>query len=202
MIIVPKLRRIVPAEYVAYPWKNGLGKSMRIASDGKDPFGWRISLSRIESSGPFSQYSNYQRFLVPLSEGNLRLRHGREPWVEIARLEVQAFSGDLKTEAECERPVDDFNVLMKQDSGTASVLVARFGKSEETELPIAGQVHYLYCVQGSLLCSVTANGQSERIAAGETLEVVSKRREVSALRAQGLATDPTEIIWVTLHIKE
>ena len=57
------------------PWKNGGGvtrEALRVPPSG-DPFQWRVSLAQIDASGPFSDFTGYDRTLVLLEGGGLSL---------------------------------------------------------------------------------------------------------------------------------
>ena len=179
-------RKLSKEQYVTYTWKNGRGQSVRIAGDAADPFNWRISISRIESSGPFSNYTDYQRFLIPLTEGRLRLRHEGKQWIDVPRMHVHSFKGDWETEAACEKPIDDFNVMVRGNV-EASVVAVMLAKGQATPLRIEGHRHYLYCVAGAFELG-------EQINAGDTLEVIQRGR-LAPFKA---LTDRTEVIVVTL----
>src|SRR5580692_4018189 len=59
----------------ATPWKNGGGvtrEAIRVPP-GADPFGWRVSFAQIDASGPFSDFSGYERHMVLLRGAGVRL---------------------------------------------------------------------------------------------------------------------------------
>ena len=63
-------------------WRNGMGVSWDIATDGgagRDDFGWRLAIARIDSDVPFSHYPQVDRIFT-LIEGqglNLDFADGR-----------------------------------------------------------------------------------------------------------------------------
>lgn len=60
------------------PWKNGGGlthEAIRVPPTGPE-FLWRVSLACIESSGPFSDFTGYQRKMVLLQGRGLTLKFG------------------------------------------------------------------------------------------------------------------------------
>ncbi len=68
------IRVIGSADYVETPWKNGGGVTHEIArSDKHGDAGWRISLATIDRDGPFSDFSGYDRTIVPLDGGGFEL---------------------------------------------------------------------------------------------------------------------------------
>ncbi len=68
------IRVIRSADYVATPWKNGGGVTHEIARSDKDGDAeWRISLATIDRDGPFSDFSGYDRTIVPLDGSGFEL---------------------------------------------------------------------------------------------------------------------------------
>ena len=68
------IRVIRSAGYVETPWKNGGGVTHEIArSDKSGDAEWRISLATIDRDGPFSDFSGYDRTIVPLDGGGFEL---------------------------------------------------------------------------------------------------------------------------------
>src|SRR5580692_6828518 len=60
---------------IASPWKNGGGvtrEAIRIPPEAED-FGWRVSFAQIDASGPFSDFSGYERHMVLLRGAGVRL---------------------------------------------------------------------------------------------------------------------------------
>ena len=56
------------------PWKNGGGVIHEIArSDKNGEAGWRISLATIDRDGPFSDFTGYDRTIVPLDGAGFEL---------------------------------------------------------------------------------------------------------------------------------
>ncbi len=77
----PSRVRLGPADYRRTPWKNGGGVTVDIADafePGAEPGGWtgmiwRFGRTRIESPGPFSDLSGYDRILAVIEGRGLRL---------------------------------------------------------------------------------------------------------------------------------
>ena len=68
------IRVIRYADYVETPWKNGGGVTHEIARSDKDGDAeWRISLATIDRDGPFSDFTGYDRTIVPLDGGGFEL---------------------------------------------------------------------------------------------------------------------------------
>jgi uncharacterized protein len=68
---------VIPrASFAALHWKNGGGmtyEAIRVPPKG-DPFSWRVSLAKIDSSGPFSDFRGYDRHMVLLQGRGIALK--------------------------------------------------------------------------------------------------------------------------------
>ena len=107
-----------PADYRVMPWKDGGGSTTEIAIEPQgssltEPFLWRVSSARVETSGPFSRFPGYERTLVLLEgkgllldiegRGRQRLKDMRQP---------VTFSGDDAVQATLiQGPCLDFGVI-------------------------------------------------------------------------------------------
>jgi environmental stress-induced protein Ves len=56
------MRVVRPSDWVAMPWRNGVGVTHEIARDA-DPFTWRVSVAEIRARGPFSSFPGIDRWL-------------------------------------------------------------------------------------------------------------------------------------------
>jgi environmental stress-induced protein Ves len=85
------------------PWKNGGGvtrEMLRFPATG-DSFLWRVSIARVESSGPFSNFNGYQRTMVLLQGAGVRLRFAAGPDRLLREIgDLVEFDGALATECE------------------------------------------------------------------------------------------------------
>ncbi|HTL97522.1 MAG TPA: HutD family protein [Holophagaceae bacterium] len=134
------LLHLRPADYLAMPWKDGGGVTEQIAIEPPDAtlaggFLWRLSMARVERSGPFSRFEGYDRTLLLLEGGGLDLDFGIHGRVRLeAPLQPVVFSGDWEARAALTGgPVRDLGVIsdrarVRQDvrvlaSGDGSVLI-------------------------------------------------------------------------------
>jgi environmental stress-induced protein Ves len=66
-----KLTHLQPADYKTMPWKNGGGTTTELMaenSSGAAGYDWRLSIAAVAQSGPFSDFSGYDRSIM-LVEG-------------------------------------------------------------------------------------------------------------------------------------
>jgi len=85
------------------PWKNGGGITHEVAREPAqgESFEWRLSLARIDRSGPFSDFSGYLRIMLLLEGDGFTLRSPGEPDRVFQPLgEAQRFDGALPMQCE------------------------------------------------------------------------------------------------------
>ena len=105
------------AARVARPWKNGGGTmtDVLVSPPGArlDAFEWRISIARVEGSGPFSMFPGIDRSMAILEGAGLTLEiAGAAPATLTERSPPLAFAGDVATSARLiGGPVTDLNVM-------------------------------------------------------------------------------------------
>jgi environmental stress-induced protein Ves len=92
------IRVIRYADYVETPWKNGGGVTHEIArSDESSEPDWRISLATIDRDGPFSDFTGFDRTIVPLDGGGFELSFDNGDVVVLDRRCVPfRFAGEKK----------------------------------------------------------------------------------------------------------
>jgi environmental stress-induced protein Ves len=143
-----------PSAYKVMPWKNGAGSTteLAIAPQGasvQSGFDWRISLAQVPSSGPFSSFPNYQRTILLLRGDPMRLVHQGQGDHLLQPFQPYDFHGAWQTEGILTgRPVEDFNVMVRNDFGQARVHVQKGTENPVFSLQNAN-LHFIYCYQGT-----------------------------------------------------
>jgi environmental stress-induced protein Ves len=102
------------------PWKNGGGETIEIATtpDGAtfETFNWRVSMARVEQSGPFSQFPGIDRSLSIIAGAGITLDLPETGAVMLDRSAPPFFfPGD--DGASCtllDGPIDDLNVMTRR----------------------------------------------------------------------------------------
>ncbi|RRI01318.1 HutD family protein [Mesorhizobium tamadayense] len=121
------MRILRAAGYRVMPWKNGGGTTTEIAVSphgaGLDDFDWRISMARVETSGPFSGFAGIDRTLSVLEgEGIVLDIAGRPPTRLTAASAPLSFPGDVPTGATLiGGPITDLNVMTRRGRMTHTV---------------------------------------------------------------------------------
>ncbi|TPJ75688.1 MULTISPECIES: HutD family protein [unclassified Mesorhizobium] len=121
------MRILRAADYRVMPWKNGGGTTTEIAVSpggaGFDDFDWRVSMARVETSGPFSSFAGIDRTLSVLEgEGIILDIAGRPPARLTTASAPLAFPGDVPTGAALiGGPITDLNIMTRRGRMTHSV---------------------------------------------------------------------------------
>ena len=113
------MRIIRQSSFTAVPWKNGGGvtrEAIRVPPNG-DSFDWRVSLARIDTSGPFSDFAAYHRFMVLLKGAGVVLNFSGGPPPRVRELrdvgDMEEFDGGLATLCELVNgPCVDLNLMV------------------------------------------------------------------------------------------
>ena len=149
-------------QYVEMPWRNGGGTTFEIArspATGSD-FEWRLSLARIDRSGPFSNFAGYQRAIALVSGAGCVL-HGIE--ADDVVLDAPGRSAIFPGAAQVSSDLlagscEDFNLMVRQPGNIVHVKHLRAFDAHGDSLSAA---HYnaVFCLAGSLMC---VEGSDER----------------------------------------
>lgn len=164
-----------PGDFREVPWRNGRGTSLElyVENDGHG-LCWRLTRTAIVEDGPFSDFSGYDRHLLLLGGGGVTLEHDDGGVDELKNpLDMASFSGDCRTWARLlSGPVEDFNVMVRRDFGTAIVLPLL--EAEGFRACPEGQTRAIYAVRGC--CRVRISDQP-RISIPEGHLLMLERKE-------------------------
>ncbi|TIU80633.1 MAG: HutD family protein, partial [Mesorhizobium sp.] len=161
------------------PWKNGGGTTTEIAVSpdgaGLEDFDWRISMARVETSGPFSSFAGVDRTLSVLEGDGIMLDIAARPPARLTPASAPLpFPGDVPTRATLMGgPITDLNVMSRR--GCIGHTVERLPVSGEVEirstdgttiiLPVGGGVTVLTDTAASLgpLDALVLDQQSQKL---------------------------------------
>ena len=116
----PRVRVIKSGQFRRTRWKNGGGETVEIAiwPEGAtlDNFDWRISMARVDSDGPFSQFSGCDRSLAILRGNGMALTIGSQAAIEATILSPPlSFDAAEATSARLlDGPIVDLNVMTRR----------------------------------------------------------------------------------------
>ncbi len=102
------------------PWKNGGGSTTEIAAGPEgaslETFDWRVSMARVASDGPFSDFAGIDRTLAVIKGSGLMLAIGDKAPVTLSSgADPVSFSGDTPTSARLtEGEITDLNVMTRR----------------------------------------------------------------------------------------
>ena len=102
------------------PWRNGGGSTTEIAigppGASLDDFDWRISMARVASDGPFSDFAGIDRTLAVVKGNGLVLTTGKNaPVILSSGAYPVSFSGDASTSARLTAgEITDLNVMTRR----------------------------------------------------------------------------------------
>lgn len=160
------------ASYRAMPWKNGGGVTHEIAvfpSEGAPQ--WRLSVATIETDGPFSDFTGYDRTIVPL-EGRgvtLELSNGERAVLD-RPFRPFPFPGELSVECQLiDGPVRDFNVMTRRGDCTHAVVELSI---DRRPLELSGAAaRFVFVFEGNLVVESAPPNAREYLSAGDTLRL-------------------------------
>ncbi|WP_136622758.1 MULTISPECIES: HutD/Ves family protein [Mesorhizobium] len=164
------MRILRAAEYRSMPWKNGGGVTTEIAVSpigaGLDDFDWRVSMARVELSGPFSQFAGIDRTLAVLEGEGIVLEIAGYPPTSINRATALfSFPADAPTAAALiGGPITDLNVMTRRSRMTHSV--ERLVISAPMEIRIEAGTTLILCLNGEVIVPAA---QPVRLGALDTL---------------------------------
>ena len=130
-MILPKrffaVRLIRYSDQAKSTWKNWGGTTREIGKlhpPNETSYLWRASNADVSSSGPFSDFTGYDRILLFLSGSGLKLTFPTITWtLQLPLIEQVHFRGE--TPCHCDLlgtdPVSDWNFIWRRDRGTALV---------------------------------------------------------------------------------
>ena len=165
---------LAPADYKRTPWKNGAGTTTTIA---EQPGVWQFGRTPITQSGPFSDYSGFDRMQVLVQGAGLVLE---TPAGEIdvrQRRKPVRFTGETKIVSRLEAgPVEVVNLIGRRDTVSIDLVVRHGGDSAS---PGKG-THFVYCPEGA--ASVESGGARHDLKADHCLRLEVERPTMLAVR--------------------
>jgi environmental stress-induced protein Ves len=196
-----EVSHLTPTDYLSRPWKNGRGMTHDIAADHQHPARWRLSTSELRENAPFSIFPGYDRVLILLRGGPVMLNHGdgNEDWNGLPPLSSYTFSGEQSTRAKVIATAQDFNVFALREKAKATVYPTAILEREQTQFPLAGQEHFLFCVRGNIEVLEQTNDRNFSLNENDTLRFsrISKKEYLN-VRAEG-RKPRSFCLWIVIH---
>ena len=123
------LNLVALATVTPQPWRNGGGVTQELlawptAADWR----CRISVARIDRSGPFSAFPGIERWFTVLSGEGVVLRFGKRRTMLTAGSEPLRFEGAAAPGCDLlDGPTQDLNLMLRSDAGRGALRVAQAG---------------------------------------------------------------------------
>ena len=149
------MRILRSSDHRRMPWKNGGGETTEIAvypeGAGLDDFQWRVSMARVDGSGPFSLFPGIDRTLAILEGAGILLDVTGEPQQRLTLESApHAFPADAATSADLiAGSVLDFNVMSRR-----GVTNHRVTRSRAELVSPGGTTRLDLCANGSRALSI------------------------------------------------
>jgi environmental stress-induced protein Ves len=146
------MRILRAADYRVMPWKNGGGTTTEIAVSpdgaGLDDFDWRVSMARVEGSGPFSSFAGIDRTLSVLAGEGIVLDVAGQPTARLTPASAPfSFPADLPTSAALTAgPITDLNVMTRR--GVTLHSVERMAISQPVDIATGAGATLILCHKG------------------------------------------------------
>lgn len=161
-------------DYKRTPWKNGAGTTTTIAEqDGV----WQFGRTPIAQSGPFSDYSGFDRMQVLVQGGGLVLKTP-DGEIDVRQLRKPVrFAGETRIVSQLEAgPVEVVNLIGRRDTVSIDLVVRRRGDGAS----LGDGTHFVYCPDGA--ASVEIDGAGHELAADHCLRLEVERPTMLAVR--------------------
>jgi len=186
------------SSFTANPWKNGGGithEAIRVPAQG-NPFRWRVSVAQIDSAGPFSDFAGYDRKMVLLRGGGVRLTFGGGDPVVLRNVgDLVEFDGAVPTDCELlAGPCTDLNLMVSKTLAGVRVWVQRVDGPYPLNAAHPG-VTLVFAIQGSLVLEGARAGTASL--EPWDLALISPAEEV-AVRLASEQAPPPLVFFATL----
>ena len=148
------MRVLRPADHRVARWKNGLGETAEIAIHPAradlSNFEWRVSMARVATGGPFSEFPAIDRHLAILSGDGISLTLGDQAPIKLTQESPPlAFPGDVPAAAELlGGKVTDLNAMARRGLGLAPSMT-RLDLDGEATIEKTTRFLLIYCATGT-----------------------------------------------------
>jgi environmental stress-induced protein Ves len=120
------MKHFTTEDFRIMPWRNGGGTTtelLRLPDKSGEDFLLRLSVARVETDGPFSNFPGVDRHLIIINGNGCVLNNEIKLSTQSA---PYSFPGEMKINCELlEGPLSDFNVMVKRGWKKADVVRKR-----------------------------------------------------------------------------
>ena len=162
--------RLGPRDFRPQPWKNGGGTTTELAvhpASGR-PL-WRVSIADVARSGPFSDFSGYERTIMLLQGEGMRLDFDAAPGAVIDRIHHPfVFDGGWKCHCTLlGGAVRDMNLMVDRTQARGAIEVVSGGDMRTRTLTASWTLFHALAGRAS----IAFEGATHGVDAGEILRV-------------------------------
>ncbi|HVI87765.1 MAG TPA: HutD family protein [Dongiaceae bacterium] len=165
-------QHLTAKDYQRMPWKNGQGSTTQLisAANADGGFDWRLSIAEVGQSGPFSDFSGYDRIITLIDGRGMVLTFNGTMQRRIDKpFAPLPFDGGWQTEcALIDGPLRDFNLMVARRWGHAAMTILRLSAGEKCEIGEAPVV-LLHVFSGA--AAFDHAGARFDLSAGDTLHL-------------------------------
>lgn len=163
------LKHLTAADFVRQPWKNGGGSTTQLAVEGDgDRWLWRLSAADVGESGPFSDFTGYERTIMLLEGHGMDLDVDGRVKALHTLFEPFVFDGAARTHCRLRNgPVRDLNLMVDRERARGSVQVV--DPDRFRGMPLDAPHALVQALRG--WSRVTVDGHDVQLAAGEVLRI-------------------------------
>ena len=174
-----RFRHLTASDFVRQPWKNGAGSTTQLAVEGDgERWLWRLSAADVERSGPFSDFSGYERTIMLLEGDGMDLDVDGHVVELGAPFEPFMFDGGARTSCTLRAgPVRDLNLMVdcRRARGSVQVVAPDHFRGARLDAPWA----LVYALRG--WTRIAMDGVDVSLAPGELLRLDDARGAELAL---------------------
>jgi len=132
-------------------WKNGQGVTTELyCLESHGAMQFRISTAIVAQSGPFSDFTGYDRSIVNLGPGKMRLSTAGLEARTLGALDIAHFDGGAATDCEITEACRDLNIFCAKDQYFASTISRTLTKPEFIPVPPTSS-SFIYVIAGSMV---------------------------------------------------
>lgn len=173
------MREIKKDEFKVTDWSGGQTTQLYILPEGADfskrDFDFRISSASFTStSSNFSDFSGYQRYILPL-KGFIKIKHEGLYERHLEPFEVEYFDGRWKTYSENSLDTIDYNFIVKNGSNATMEIV-------KTNCEIKSEGYKCYVFSHNDF-EIEIDGDTKKLNAGN-LYIIEKDFKIKNLKSE------------------
>ncbi len=147
--------------FIKMPWKNGGGETLeifRIPGPAPSTFSFRLSLAKVETSGPFSSFPGIERTLILLSGEGFTLSFSDKIYEMKESLIPFHFSGETPITCQLiQGPCRDFNIMTDRRFGKSTISIICPPKEEVFTLTAECDFKFIYDIEKRTLYKLERN---------------------------------------------